>query len=144
MGDTKIGKLSGASVSSGIPDFIRDPIRPEKFGGRHQAHLAKAVGISQFGVNHVVLEPGMWSALRHWHECEDEFVYVLSGVVTLVDDNGKHVLEAGGFAGFPAGSSNAHHLVNESEQPAAYIAVGSRREHETVHYPDDDLGPMKR
>lgn len=144
MGETKIGKLSGMNPLIGIPDSVKDPLRPERFTGRRQAHLAKAVGISQFGVNHVVLEPGMWSSLRHWHEGEDEFVYVLSGVLALVDDNGKHVLEAGGFAGFPAGASNAHHLVNESDQPATYIAVGSRHQHETVHYPDDDLGPVRR
>jgi len=46
--------------------------------------LAKAVDVKQFGVNYVTLEPGSISALRHWHEAEDEFVYVLSGQV--VDD----------------------------------------------------------
>jgi uncharacterized cupin superfamily protein len=26
-----------------------------------------------------VIEPGAWSSQRHWHEQEDEFVYVLEG-----------------------------------------------------------------
>ena len=54
--------------------------------------MAKAVDISQFGVNHVTLEPGSISALRHWHEAEDEFVYVLSGRLVLVDDLGEHAV----------------------------------------------------
>ena len=50
------------------------------------------MGVTQFGANHVTLEPGSASALRHWREAEDEFVYVLSGELTLVDDNGEHAL----------------------------------------------------
>lgn len=36
------------------------------------------------------LEPGAWSSLRHWHAVEDEFIYVLEGTLTLLDDNGPH------------------------------------------------------
>ncbi len=91
------------------------------------------------------MEPGSISALRHWHEAEDKFVYVLSGELTLVDDNGEHALTEGSFAGFPAGSPNAHHLQNRSEWPASFTVAGSRRPGaSTVHYPDDDLGPVRR
>lgn len=78
-------------------------IKPELFVGTHEWQLGKAVGLSQFGVNQLTLEPGAISALRHWHEGEDEFVYVLSGILTVIDDNGEHELRAGAFAGFPAG-----------------------------------------
>ena len=122
-----------------------DPIKPELFTGQHEGRLGKSVGLTQFGVNYVRLDPGSASALRHWHEGEDEFVYILEGSLTLIDDNGEHALAAGNFVGFPAGEANAHHLVNQSNQPATYIAVGSRRPGEdTVHYPDDDLGPIQR
>jgi uncharacterized cupin superfamily protein len=117
-------------------------IKPELFVGTHEWQLGKAVGLSQFGVNQLTLEPGAISALRHWHEGEDEFVYVLSGILTLIDDNGEHELRAGAFAGFPAGHPNAHHLANRSAGPATFIAVGTRKTGvEVVHYPDDDLGP---
>src|SRR6185437_5458050 len=65
-------------------------IRPELFVGRREARLAKPLGLTQFGVNQVELNPGAATALRHWHETEDEFVYVLAGTVTLIDDNGAH------------------------------------------------------
>jgi uncharacterized cupin superfamily protein len=86
----------------------------------------------------VTLLPGARSALRHWHEEEDEFVYVLSGVVTLIDENGQHPMPAGAMAGFPAGRPNAHHLANLGHAPAAFLSVGTRhRGREVVHYPDD-------
>ena len=144
MAQNRPKRLSDVLIRSGIPKEVKAPVRPEKFTGVHEGQLGKAVGMSQFGINHVVLEPGMWSALRHWHETEDEFVYVLSGELALVDDDGRHRMEAGSFVGFPAGEANAHHLVNDTDAPAAYIVVGSRRKHDTVHYPDDDLGPISR
>ena len=45
--------------------------------GREKAALGDVVGLTQFGVNLTRLKPGAASALRHWHEAEDEFVYVL-------------------------------------------------------------------
>ena len=136
---TKLAHLSWTSVSTGLPKEVSDPIRPKWFAGRHEARLASPLGITQFGVNHVTLDPGAYSALRHWHEAEDEFVYVLSGELVLIDENGEHPLTAGGYAAFPAGEANAHHLANRSSAPASFLAVGTRhRGVETIHYPDDD------
>ena len=45
--------------------------------GRAKYVLGDQFGLDQFGVNLAVIEPGSWSAQRHWHEQEDEFVYVL-------------------------------------------------------------------
>ena len=122
-----------------------DMIKPELFVGNHEARLGKFVGLNQFGVNRVRLEPGSASALRHWHEAEDEFVYVLDGELTLIDENGEHPMPAGSFVGFPAGEPNGHHLVNRSAADATFLAIGSRKPGEDVcHYPDDDIGPFHR
>ena len=136
---TNVGWLSRTPVSTWAP-----AIRPELFAGKREACLGKSVAITQFGVNHLILEPGSASSLRHWHEGEDEFVYVISGELTLVDDDGEHRLSVGAFAGFPAGCANAHHLVNRSAATATAIVVGTRkRGEETIHYPDDELGSVK-
>jgi len=66
------------------------------------AALAKAVGVKQFGVNHIVLRPGVFTAKRHWHEQEDEFVLVLDGEATLIDENGTRILVAGDIVGSQA------------------------------------------
>ena len=143
--ESRIRKLSDVPVTTGLPDSWPRRIKAELFAGKHEAHLARVVDVSQFGVNHVTLEPGSISALRHWHEAEGEFVYVLSGTLTLIDDNGEHALEQGAFAGFPAGCANAHHLVNRSNASASFIVVGSRKPgEETIHYPDDAIGPIRK
>lgn len=113
--------------------------------GRHKAKLGNAVGISQFGVNHTTLEPGCISALRHWHEAEDEFIFVIAGELTLKDDSGEQVLLPGDFAGFNAGVPNGHQLVNNSKAVAVYLEVGTRRPgNDVVHYPDHDIPPVQR
>jgi uncharacterized cupin superfamily protein len=102
--------------------------------------LGDAAGLTDFGVNLVRLPPGKWSSQRHWHEAEDEFVYVLEGEVVLVEDDGDHVLKPGDFAGWKAGSTNAHCLQNRGGRDAVYLEVGSRRpETDACHYPDIDL-----
>jgi len=143
--ETRLLHISNVPTSTGLPKASRNAIRAALFAGKHEARLAKSVGLTQFGVNLLTLDPGSMSALRHWHEAEDEFVYVLKGRLTLIDDNGEHGLVEGSFAGFPAGSANAHHLVNKSDEPATCIVVGSRRPGaETIHYPDDDFGPIRK
>jgi hypothetical protein len=46
--------------------------------------VARFAGLTQFGVNRTVVDPGAWSSPRHWHSHEDEFVWVLEGELTLV------------------------------------------------------------
>jgi uncharacterized cupin superfamily protein len=107
--------------------------------GREKAALGNAAGLTQFGVNLTRLEPGAASALRHWHENEDEFVYVLDGELALIEDNSETILKPGDCAGFKAGVANGHHLVNKSQQDALYLEIGTRAAAECAHYPDVDL-----
>jgi len=107
--------------------------------GRARKRLGLAAGLTQYGVNLTRLEPGAESALRHWHEEEDELVYMLDGEVVLIDDAGETVLRPGDAAGFKAGDGNGHHLVNRSDAPATYLEIGSRLPKERAHYPDDNL-----
>jgi hypothetical protein len=99
--ETKLRHFGDIAISSGLPESYVNPIKPELFAGKHEGRLGKLVGMTQFGVNHVTLDPGSMSSLRHWHEAEDEFVYVLAGKLLLIDENGEHELTAGSFAGFP-------------------------------------------
>ena len=71
--------------------------------GRERKRLGNAVGLIQFGVNLTTLKPGAWSSQRHWHENEDEFVYVVSGEIVLCEDDGETVLRPGDTAGWKAG-----------------------------------------
>ncbi|MFT3671798.1 cupin domain-containing protein [Aestuariivirga sp.] len=107
--------------------------------GRAKYVLGDQFGLDQFGVNLAVIEPGSWSSQRHWHEKEDEFVYVLEGELVLVDDAGEHLLTPGMCAGFKAGNGNGHCLQNRTDKKAVYLEVGSRKEGERAHYSDIDM-----
>ncbi len=107
--------------------------------GRSGVRLGVAGGLTQFGVNLVTLEPGAWSSQRHWHAREDEFVYVLSGELVLIEDDGETPLVAGDCTAWKAGVRNGHHLVNRSSRAATFLAVGTRDDADWGEYPDIDL-----
>jgi uncharacterized cupin superfamily protein len=107
--------------------------------GRERKWLGNAAGLDQFGVNLTTLKPGAASALRHWHENEDELVYILEGKVVLIEDDGETVLRPGDAAGFKANSRNGHHLVNKTNSDAVILEIGTRAKRERVEYPDVDL-----
>src|SRR5277367_2592637 len=115
-----------------------DPFRPV-VEGRSRKRLGNAAGLDQFGVNLTTLKPGAASALRHWHEQEDEFVFVLEGEVVLIEDGGETTLKPGEAAGFRANSGNGHHLVNRSQRDAVYLEIGTRATRDRVNYSDVDL-----
>jgi uncharacterized cupin superfamily protein len=97
------------------------------------------VGLSDFGVNLMRLPPGNWSSQRHWHSHEDEFVYVLEGEVTLIEDGRETVLRAGDCAAFPKGSGNGHHMINRSAAMAVYLEVGTRAPDDVTTCSDIDM-----
>jgi uncharacterized cupin superfamily protein len=107
--------------------------------GRRWRALGAAAGLSRFGVNLLTLDPGVWSSQRHWHSDEDEFVWVLEGEVVMITDAGREVLRAGACAGFPAGSPDGHHFINESDAPARLLVAGSRSDADQCSYPDIDM-----
>lgn len=120
---------------------------PEPFAsrmlGRIKRPLGDQFGLSNFGINLVVLAPGAESALRHAHSRQDEFVYVLRGSPTLITDAGETPLAPGMCAGFRAASGDAHQLVNRSSEEAHYLEIGDRSADDTAAYPDDDLKALR-
>lgn len=106
---------------------------------RTRRRLGDAGGLQDFGVNLMTLPPGGWSSQRHWHSNEDEFVYVLEGELTLVEDKAETVLLARECAAFPKGTGNGHHLQNRSSALAVYLEVGSRNPNDLITCSDIDM-----
>jgi uncharacterized cupin superfamily protein len=110
-----------------------------RLAGRHKRPLGDLFGLKNFGVNLTRLEPNAVSSLRHAHERQDEFVFVLQGCPSLLTNEGKTRLSPGMCAGFRAGTGNAHTLINETEEDVVYLEIGDRTSGDEVTYPDDDL-----
>ncbi len=118
---------------TGYPAIYADVVE-----GRWYRRLAPVSGIDDFGVSHVVLQPGAWSSQRHWHEGEDELVVMLMGEAVLVDDSGETMMRAGDIAAFPKNDGNGHVLQNRSDGPCVFVAIG-RPSQSDCHYPDIDM-----
>src|SRR6266702_4992738 len=116
------------------PSPFDEPCRP-----RQRTRLGDVAGLTQFGVNLLRLPPGAWSSQRHWHTGEDEFVYVLSGEVTLVTDSGDEVLRAGDAAGFKANDGDGHCLQNRSAHDVQVLEIGTRVPESMSYYSDIDM-----
>lgn len=118
-------------------------IYPEPYAsmmkGRSSLRLGDAGGLTQFGVNLVMLEPGAMSSLRHWHMAEDEFVMVTEGECVMVQDEGETVMRPGDCAAFPAGSTDGHHFLNRTDKVAKFLVIGSKAKREVATYSDVDL-----
>ncbi|MHA6265050.1 cupin domain-containing protein [Arenibacterium sp. CAU 1754] len=107
--------------------------------GRSSLRLSEAGGLTQFGTNIIILQPGSQSSLRHWHKTQDEFVMVLSGQLMLHLDDGEHPMGPGDCAAFPAGDPDGHCLINRSQEEARFLVVGTRTPTEEATYSDIDL-----
>ncbi len=132
-----------AIAADEIPARSRPSSYPEPFASMMQGREKRALGdffrLTNFGVNLTRLEPGSRSALRHSHSKQDEFIYVLEGQPTLYTNEGATTLSPGMCAGFPFGTDNGHHLVNESDEKVVYIEIGDRTPEDRAEYPDDDI-----
>ena len=99
-------------------------------------------GSTQFGVNLARSKPGAASALRHWHEKEDEFIYMLEGELVLIERRWRDRAE--GRATPPASRPASRHRPSRSSTTARRVMRSISRsapasKTERVHYPDVDL-----
>ena len=126
-----------------IPDLQNEVPKPHPvlgclFGAYDYSIIGEPGGLTQFGVHIEVLRPGSKSSLRHWHETEDEMIYMLAGEVVLVEDH-ETLLCKGDFARWPAGIPTTHYIENRQDADAQYLTIGTRNPTDTVHYPDHKL-----
>ena len=122
------------STGSSYPKPFDEPCR-----GRSNLRIGDVGALTQFGVNITTLKPGAWSSQRHWHAKEDEFVYLLSGELVLVEDDGETLLRAGDCAAWKGGARNGHHFINRSNAEARFLVVGSRDATDWGEYSDIDM-----
>jgi len=128
-----IDKVAADTRSNYPEEFQREIV------GRERQRLGNAAGLDQFGVNLCRLKPGAASSQRHWHQHEDELVYMLEGEVVLAEDSGETILRPGDAAGWKAGVPNGHRLINRTSRDAVFLEVGTRSSREVATYSDIDM-----
>jgi uncharacterized cupin superfamily protein len=108
-------------------------------GNIRYRQISDAGGIKAYGAAYEEILPGGQSSQMHWHEGEDEFLYVLSGELTVVENGVETVLFPGDACAWRAGDRTAHTLRNRSDAPAGYLIVGTRSAEDICHYPGLDM-----
>lgn len=98
------------------------------------ARLGTMAGLVRTGVNLVRIPPGRESFIYHAHQCEEEWLYILSGKGVAEIDGKEHEVGPGDFMGF-ATPSVAHHLRNPGPDELVYLMGGESREMEIADFP---------
>ncbi|MDO6589227.1 cupin [Loktanella sp. D2R18] len=115
------------------------PEHPHPVLGNYTAKLfSDSGGLDQFGAFTETLPPGSKSSQRHWHQNEDEMIYMLSGMVIVHEGDAATPLHPGDSAAFKAGVPIGHYLENTSDSAATYLVIGTRADSDVVTYPDHD------
>jgi uncharacterized cupin superfamily protein len=97
-------------------------------------NLGAAVALERIGVHLVRLEQGRESTQFHYHDSDEEFLYVLAGRGIAEIGSSSFEIGPGDFMAFPA-PSPPHCLRNPHAEDLVYLMGGERNAADVVHYP---------
>ena len=97
--------------------------------------LGTLAGLTQIGLHIVRLEKDRDSTEYHYHDADEEFLYVISGRGFAVIGDERHDVGPGDVMAFPHGSP-PHTLSNPFEEDLVYLMGGERNSSDVVHYPN--------
>jgi mannose-6-phosphate isomerase-like protein (cupin superfamily) len=84
--------------------------------------IRKGLGVTAFGVNAIVLPPGIETGF-HYHDKQEELYFVHRGAVEIeFGDGSMHTLAAGGMARVDA--ATVRKLRNPGDVDAVYVCAG--------------------
>ena len=86
--------------------------------------VRRALDVTEFGVNGVVLPPG-YTSRRHFHDRQQELYMVLRGEIEFDFDGAKQTLGPGGLARVDAPTVRALRNTSETDE-AVYLCVGGQ------------------
>jgi quercetin dioxygenase-like cupin family protein len=109
-------------MESGTSTARLDPGAGERF-----VPLRRQLGVSTFGINQIILEPGERGRI-HRHRAQEEVYIVLEGRLTLGVEGEEQTLEAGEV--IRVAPDVRRQLVNRHRERLVLIALGGAREHE--------------
>lgn len=104
--------------------------------GFRRKQLGEAAGSEAIGASLYELPPGRRSWPYHYHEGNEEALYVLDGTGTVRLDGDTRPLEAGDYVALPAGEAGAHRVINDGETPLQYLMVSTMDDPDVTVYPD--------
>ena len=131
------GKTPRELLTAAAIDAIVPTRRVHQFNNnavRLTRTLGELVGMQRIGVHIVHLEPGRESTQFHYHDADEEFLYILQGRGIAEIGAERFEVGPGDFMGFTA-PSRPHTLLNTSAEDLVYLMAGEHNPNDVVHYP---------
>lgn len=101
---------------------------------RNTKFLSDTLGMKNLGVHLVRVESGKETTEFHFHEYEEEFIYIISGRGIAEIGDREIEVGAGDFMGFTA-PSLPHGMRNPFEEDLVYLMGGERLDFDVSKYP---------
>jgi mannose-6-phosphate isomerase-like protein (cupin superfamily) len=126
-------------MEDGVARSRLDPDNPERF-----VPLRRALGVTSFGLNQMLLRPGERGRI-HRHERQEEVYLVLSGRLTVEIEGEPHDLAAGELMRVAPGVRRR--VLNLGPEVVSVLAIGGGGEHQGrdghayADWDDDDPRP---
>lgn len=97
--------------------------------------LAPATGLNRMALYIARVPPKKESFAYHYHERDEEFIYVLEGrgVVQVGEDEIE--IGPGDFLGFTAPGGPGHHILNPFDEDLVYLMGGESSGFDIGHFP---------
>ncbi|WP_411965547.1 cupin domain-containing protein [Haloferax sp. YSMS24] len=113
--------------------------RGSRFAFRRK-QLASAAGGRELGCSLYEVPPGKRPWPTHYHEGNEEALYVLSGSGTLHTRDGAADIEllADTYVALPAGADYVRQVENDGDEPLRYLAISTMNHPDVTVYPDSD------
>ena len=108
-------------MNTGVSYTALEPDTEERF-----VSLRRALGVTTFGLNQIILRPGQRGRI-HRHKNQEEVYLVLSGTLSLVFEDEVRELRQGEIA--RVGPEVRRYLANRHPEDVLVVALGGAVEH---------------
>lgn len=118
-----------------LPSTIEESMFDEslKVGGTH-ANFTKYFNFKRLGVHFFRIPPGYRTSRPHAEKCEDEFVYIIDGIIDCWYNGAIKKMYSGEAIGFPAGTGVGHTFINNSQAETLLFVVGERTKRDNLYH----------
>ena len=103
-----------------------------------RATLGDQAGGEQLGCSLHEVPPGKRAWPYHYHEGNEEAIYVLDGQGVLRTRDGEVTVGPGDYVALPTGEAGAHQLRNDGDEMLRYLVASTMCEPDVLIYPDSN------
>ena len=123
---------SAAEIAAAPRVHLKHPWNPQS--DVHVVPLSMQAGLKRAVLSLARVPPGKESFVYHFHEHDEEFIYILSGRGRAEIDGNIYDVGPGDFMGFTA-PGPAHHMSNPYTEDLVYLMGGERSGLDIGHFP---------